>query len=70
LGDNLAPRGEVKNGPLLGLLTSSVRVFCEGVDLDHGGILGHEQVVQVHQNVADLVDPENGKLIESATGFL
>ncbi len=33
-------------------------VFCERVDLEHGGVLGEEEVVQVHQDLSDAIDSE------------
>ena len=37
------------------ILTFSLRVFSEGVDLDHRGVLGHEERVQVDQNLGNLL---------------
>ncbi len=34
-------------------------VFCERVDLEHGGVLREEEVVQVHQDLSDAIDSEN-----------
>ncbi len=33
-------------------------VFCERVDLEHGGVLREEEVVQVHQDLSDAIDSE------------
>ena len=38
-------------------------VFCERVDLEHGGVLREEEVVQVHQDLSDAIDSEKKTIL-------
>jgi hypothetical protein len=38
-------------------------VFCKRVDLEHGGVLREEEVVQVHQDLSDAIDSEKKTIL-------
>ena len=49
------------------LLTISLRVFSEWVDLNHGSVLGQEECVQVNQDLRNFVEPGKEFKIKTRT---